>query len=119
VAGNRQPTRGEIWFSHLPTDPAAKPPRPVIIVSVDSRNLHERADTVLVIPLTTSIHKGSAATLLFSAGETGLGADSAARADNLTMIRKIDLLEPRTPLRRVSDRRICEIAAQIRFALGC
>ena len=51
------PLRGEIWFAHLPTDPAAKGRRPVVVVSGDTRNRHERASTVLVVPLTTSIHK--------------------------------------------------------------
>jgi len=119
VAANPLPTRGEIWFAHLPTDGAAKPPRPVIIVSVDSRNRHERADTVLVVPLTMTIHKENAASVFLAAGETGLSDDCAARPDNLTMIRKTDLLEPRQALRRVSDRRICEIAAKLRLAVGC
>jgi mRNA-degrading endonuclease toxin of MazEF toxin-antitoxin module len=119
VAANPLPARGEIWFSHLPTDPMGKPPRPVIVVSLDSRNRHERADTVLVIPLTTSIHKESAMSVFLPAGETGLTADSAARADNLTMIRKIDLLEARTPLRRVSSSRICELARKVAVAMGC
>lgn len=49
------PLRGEIWLAHLPTDRAAKRRRPVVIVSLDTRNRHERANTVLVVPLTTSI----------------------------------------------------------------
>jgi mRNA-degrading endonuclease toxin of MazEF toxin-antitoxin module len=53
------------------------------------------------------------------AGETGLSADSMARPENIAVARKENLMEPRQALRRVSDRRICEIAAQIRFAVGC
>jgi mRNA-degrading endonuclease toxin of MazEF toxin-antitoxin module len=111
--------RGEIWFAHLPTDPPGKGPRPVIVVSLDSRNRHERADTVLVIPLTTTIHKESVAAIFLPAGETGLPADSVARADNVTVVPKTALLEPRVPLRRVSNSRICELARKVAVAMGC
>ena len=57
VHSKRLPRRGEIWFVKLHVDPPDKGLRPVLIVSVDVRNQHERADTVLAIPLTTSIHK--------------------------------------------------------------
>jgi mRNA-degrading endonuclease toxin of MazEF toxin-antitoxin module len=69
----KPPLRGEIWFVQLPADPPEKGRRPVVIVSLDARNRHERADTVLVIPLSTSIHKADHPTHQFlSAGETGL-----------------------------------------------
>ena len=45
----RTPLRGEIWYIKLPTDPPGKGGRPVVIVSVDARNRHERATTVMVI----------------------------------------------------------------------
>lgn len=60
----KYPLRGEIWFAHLPTDPAAKGIRPVVIASVDARNRNERADSVLVVPLTTSV-RGDAALMFF------------------------------------------------------
>ena len=50
----RQPRRGEIWFVRFPTDPADEGERPVVIVSTDARNLHEKANTVLVVPLSTT-----------------------------------------------------------------
>jgi mRNA-degrading endonuclease toxin of MazEF toxin-antitoxin module len=55
----RVPLRGEIWFVKLPTDLTGKGQRPVVIVSLEARNRHERADSVLVVPLTTSIHRSS------------------------------------------------------------
>jgi mRNA-degrading endonuclease toxin of MazEF toxin-antitoxin module len=58
VSSKRLPRRGEIWLVKLHVGPPDKGLRPVLIVSVDVRNQHERADTVLAIPLTTSIHKG-------------------------------------------------------------
>ena len=42
--------RGEIWLVKLPTDPSDQAPRPVVIASTNARNVHPRADTVLVIP---------------------------------------------------------------------
>lgn len=49
--------RGEIWFSQLSVDPSDKRHCTVVVISLDARNRHERADTVLVVPLTPSIHK--------------------------------------------------------------
>lgn len=118
VAG-RPPLRGEIWFVQLPSDPPAKGRRPVVVVSIDARNRHERADTVLVVPLTTSIHKTVPTHAFLPAGETGLESDSAARAEDLTVVRKQALLEPPAGLRTLSDRRVCELAAKVGLALGC
>jgi len=84
----KSPLRGEIWFVQLHVDPPEKGRRPVVIVSLDARNRHERADTVLVIPLTTSIHKDFPTHVFLPAAETGLQADSAARAEDITVVRK-------------------------------
>lgn len=120
TALQRMPSRGEIWFAQLATDPPQKGRRPVLIVSSEARNRHERADTVLVAPLSTSIHKGAVPThLLLSAGETGLQEDSIVRAEDITTVRKASLLEPRAGLRTLSDRRICELAVMVRIAMGC
>jgi mRNA-degrading endonuclease toxin of MazEF toxin-antitoxin module len=115
----RSPLRGEIWFAQLPSDPPEKGRRPVVIVSLNARNRHERADTVLVVPLTTSVHKDAPTHVHFAAGETGLPADSAARAEDITVLRKRSLVEPRTGLRRLGDKRICELANKVLIATGC
>jgi len=116
----KSPLRGEIWFVQLPVDPPEKGRRPVVIVSLDARNRHERADTVLVIPLSTSIHKADHPTHLFlAAGETGLSEDSIARAEDVTVVRKVDLVEPRSGLRNLSHRRICELSEMVKIAMGC
>lgn len=115
----RFPLRGEIWFVQLNVDPPEKGRRPVVVVSLDARNRHERADTVLVIPLTTSIHREAPTHVLLPAGETGLQADSAARAEDITVVRKQSLLESQGHLRRLSDKRICELAAKVNIAMGC
>ncbi|MGH9626597.1 MAG: type II toxin-antitoxin system PemK/MazF family toxin, partial [Bryobacteraceae bacterium] len=57
AAAKRFPRRGEIWWTNFHTDPPEKGRRPVIVVSPDARNWHERATAVLVVPLSTSIHK--------------------------------------------------------------
>lgn len=106
-------------FVQLPVDPPEKGRRPVIIVSLDTRNRHERADTVLVVPLTTGIHKSAPTHVFLPAGETGLQADSVARAENIATVRKESLIEPHARLRRVSNARVCELAAKVALAMDC
>jgi mRNA interferase MazF len=115
----RTPVRGEIWFVQLPVDPPQKGRRPVVIVSMNARNRHERADTVLVVPLTTSIHREAPTHVFLAAGETGLQSDSAARAEDITVVRKQSLIEPTGRLRQLSDKRICELAGKVSIAMGC
>jgi mRNA-degrading endonuclease toxin of MazEF toxin-antitoxin module len=118
-AAQRMPRRGEIWFVQLPVDPPQKGRRPVVIVSLDARNRHERADTVLVVPLTTSIHKEAPTHVFLAAGETGLQSDSAARAEDITVVRKLSLIESTGRLRQLSNKRICELAGKVNIAMGC
>lgn len=115
----KSPRRGEIWFAQLPVDPPEQGRRPVIIVSLDARNRHERADTVLVVPLTTSIHKDSPTQVFLAASETGLISDSAARGEDITTIRKQSLVQPDGRLRQLSHRRICDLADRVMIAMGC
>jgi mRNA-degrading endonuclease toxin of MazEF toxin-antitoxin module len=115
----RYPLRGEIWFAQLHVDPPDKGRRPVVIVSLDARNRHERADTILVVPLTTSIHKDFPTHVFLSAGETGLQADCAARAEDITVVRKQSLVEPRGRLRQLSNAKVCELAVKVALAMGC
>lgn len=114
----RIPQRGEIWFVKLPTDPPDKAPRPVVIVSLDARNKHPRADTVLVAPLTGSIEKQMPTHIFLSPGETGL-QPSSVRAEDLTVVRKESLIESKSPLRVLTHTRICQIAETVRIAMGC
>ena len=119
IPSKRLPRRGEIWFVKLHVDPPDKGLRPVLIVSVDARNQHERADTVLAVPLTTSVHKEVPTHILFTSAETGLSSDSAARAEDVTVIRKDNLVEPRLRLRQIGSARICQLGQAIQVALGC
>jgi len=115
----RLPSRGEIWWTHLPTDPPDKGKRPVILVSEDGRNHHPRANTVLIVPLSTSVHRSRPATLLLRMGETGLAADSLAQVDNLTIVNRDSLSQPGTQQRKLTHTRICELAALASIAMGC
>jgi mRNA-degrading endonuclease toxin of MazEF toxin-antitoxin module len=119
TAETRSALRGEIWFVQLPTDPPEKGARPVVIVSLDERNRHPRAETVLVLPLSTSIHKTAGTQVLLAPGETGLTETSCIRAENITTVLKSSLREPKRPMRSLSNTRICEIADLVRLAMGC
>ena len=119
MATRRTAARGEIWYVQLHTDPSDKGRRPVIVVSTDSRNRHERAMTVLVVPLSTSIHKESPTHTILEPGETGLAERCSAQAENITTIRKESLIEPNQRLRALSNARIHEIADKVKIAMGC
>ena len=114
----RTPLRGEIWLVKLPTDPPDKAERPVVIVSTDDRNRHPRASTVLVAPLSGSIEREVVTHIKLSAGETGLHP-SCVRCEDLTVVRKEALVEPRQSLRTLSHSRIREIADGVCIAMGC
>jgi mRNA interferase MazF len=116
---SKNPLRGQIWFVQLHVDPPDKGRRPIVIVSLDARNRHERADTVLAVPLTTSIHKDVPTHVFLPAGETGIQSDSAARAEDITVVRKQSLVEPSGRLRQLSDKRVCELASKVSLAMGC
>jgi mRNA-degrading endonuclease toxin of MazEF toxin-antitoxin module len=95
----------------LPVDPRDKGRRPVVvIVSLDARNRHERANAVLVVPPTHTF---------LPAGETGLQLDSAARGEDVTVVRKRSLIEPQTRLRQIAGQRVCELASKVNIAMGC
>jgi len=114
----RPPLRGEIWFVPLPTDPPGKAERPVVIVSPDERNTHPKADTVLVVPFSTSAMKDVVTHVDLSPGETGLDM-SVLKAEDVTVVRKATLKEPRIRLRNVSHSRICDLAEKVKIAMGC
>jgi mRNA-degrading endonuclease toxin of MazEF toxin-antitoxin module len=115
----RYPLRGEIWWTRFPTDPPDKGRRPVIVVSTDGRNCQPRSNTVLVVPLSTSIHKPRPADLVLRSGETGLRLDCVAQADNISTLRRAEMEEPIQGHRALSSRQICRLAGLVRLAMGC
>ena len=114
------PQRGEIWFTKLPTDPPEKGKRPVVIVSTNARNNHPRAETVLVVPFSTSVHKDDVFThLVLEPGETGMRERQVARAEDVTVIRKTSLDPSRERLRVLSSAQVCNLARKVGLAMGC
>lgn len=89
-----------------------------MVVSSDSRNRHPRASTVLVVPLSTSVHKDVPTHLYLSPGETGLEL-SALKAEDITVVRKESLLPAKQKWRNLSHSRICDLIEKVRIALGC
>jgi mRNA-degrading endonuclease toxin of MazEF toxin-antitoxin module len=119
IETRRVALRGEIWWVQIPTDPPDKGRRTVVVVSSDARNRHERATTVLVVPLSTSIHKDSPTHTLLQPGETGLVEACVAQSENVTVIRKEALLPPHERLRQLSHAKVCKIADKVKIAMGC
>lgn len=112
-----QPRRGEIWFIRMPSDPPDKNARPVIVVSLDARNQHPRATTVLVVPLSTTL-RGLDTHVRLEPGETGLAEASEAQAENISTVRKESLAPSRSRLRTVSATRLGQIAQCVVLAMG-
>lgn len=114
------PQRGEIWFTKLPTDPQDKGKRPVVIVSLNNRNNHPRANSVLVVPLTTSVHKAEVAThTVLEPGQTGLRERALAKAEDISIVWKSELEAPRERLRALTSSQVCELARKVQIAMGC
>lgn len=76
------------------------------------------ANTVLVAPLTGSVEKDFDTHIRLSPGETGLHP-SSVRCEDLTVVKKEFLVEPRFPLRTLNNTRVCQIADAVRVAMGC
>ena len=112
-----QPRRGEIWFVRMPSDPSDKNSRPVVVVSLDARNQHPRASTVLAVPLSTTL-RGLDTQVRLEPGETGLAEASEAQAENITTVRKESLVPSRSRLRTLSASRLREIARGVVLAMG-
>src|SRR5215475_15076742 len=112
-----QPKRGEIWFVKLPTDPPEKQGRPVVVVSIDARNLHERATTVLVVPLSTTPAR-LPTHISLTPGETNLPENSTAQSENITTVLKSSLRESKYPLRRLTAGNLEKIAQGVLIAMG-
>jgi hypothetical protein len=57
--------------------------------------------------------------MLLRAGETGLTMDCAAQADNIAVVVRANLLEPRPGQRTVPHTKICKLASLVNTAMGC
>lgn len=102
------PRRGEIWTANLGNPPIR---HWVLIVSLDQRNLSDRIDSVLIVPLSSS-GPGGPSVVELSAGETGLSGTSFVKGHFAQVFPKRALL---TQERRVlSGARLREVALSIR-----
>ena len=103
------PRRGEIWVAFL--EPGGKQRHWVLIVSIDARNLSDRAFTVLAVPFASRI-VDAPTTLVLPPGETGLPGTSCLRGHFMMTLPKSQLVE-RLP-RTLSARRMREVCTAIR-----
>lgn len=83
------PRRGEIWTANLGSPPVR---HWVLVVSLDGRNLSDRTDTVLIVPLSSSGPEGATAVPL-PPGETGLPSPSFVKGHFIQTFPKRGLLE--------------------------
>lgn len=91
-----------------------------MIVSINARNNHPRANSVLVVPLSTSPHKGEVpAHLVLEPGETGLRERVIARAEDVSAVWKIQLEPSRERLRTLPSHQVCELWRKVGIAMGC
>lgn len=102
------PRRGDIWTAYLGED---RRRHWVLIVSLNTRNLSDRAETVLMVPFASRLAE-SPTTMILQPGETGLPGPSSVRAHFIGTLPKKDLIE-RQP-RALSEGRMREICVLIR-----
>ncbi len=103
-----KPRRGEIWTASLGS---TRQRHWVLIVSLNQRNLSDRAFTVLTVPFASRI-VDAPTTLVLQPGETGLPGPSCLRGHFITTLPKSDLIE-RQP-RSFSDSRMRQVCDLIR-----
>jgi len=101
--------RGEIWSAFL--EPGGKQRHWVLIVSLDARNLSDRAFTVLAVPFASRVVEAPT-TLVLPPGETGLPGVSCLRGHFMMTLPKSQLVD-RFP-RSLSARRMREVCVAIR-----
>ena len=86
----------------------------MLIVSLESRNLSDRASTVLIVPF-GSYGANGPTTLLLPPGETALTGDSYLKAHFIQVLEKKSLIE-RQPL-VLSGSRMKQVVEMIRRAV--
>lgn|SRR5271166_932984 len=82
-----QPRRGEIWTANT-----GGKRHFVVVVSLDARNLSDRADSILIVPF-GSYGRPGPTVLTMAPGETGLPQASDLKAHFISVLQKADLIE--------------------------
>jgi len=108
---NPSPRRGEIWTAHLGDAPKK---HWVVVASLDSRNLSDRASSVLIIPFGSYGRIGPTVAEL-PPGETGLPDISYLKAHFIQVLEKSSLIERQR--RMLSSTRMKEVVQMIRRAI--
>ena len=106
-----KPRRGEIWVAHLGDAPRR---HWVVIVSLDSRNLSDRASSILAVPF-GSYGAESPTTMELAPGETGLPGPSFLKGHFVSVLEKSALIERAS--RVLSNARMKQVVDMIRRAL--
>lgn len=111
LTGNLRPQRGEIWTAYLEEGSQR---HWVVIVSLDSRNLSDRASSVLVVPFGSYGMPGPTVAE-FPPGESGLPEVSYLKAHFIQVLQKGRLIERQR--RNLSPTRLRELVEMIRRAV--
>jgi mRNA-degrading endonuclease toxin of MazEF toxin-antitoxin module len=111
LTANLRPRRGEIWTAYL-EDGSQR--HWVVIVSIDSRNLSDRASSVLVVPFGSYGMSGPTVSE-FPPGESGLPEISCLKAHFIQVLQKNQLIERQG--RNLSSTRLKELVQMIRRAV--
>jgi mRNA-degrading endonuclease toxin of MazEF toxin-antitoxin module len=75
---------------------------------------------VLVVPLSTSVHKAEVLThLALEPGQTGLRERVIAKAEDVSVVGKVHLDTSRERLRALSSHQVCELSRMVALAMGC
>lgn len=111
MTANSRPRRGEIWTAYLEE---LSQRHWVVIASVDSRNLSDRASSVLVVPFGSYGMPGPTVAD-FPPGESGLPGVSYLKAHFIQVLPKAKLIERQQ--RRLSDTRMKQLVQMIRRAV--
>jgi mRNA-degrading endonuclease toxin of MazEF toxin-antitoxin module len=102
------PRRGEIWTANLGNPPVR---HSFLVVSLDGRNLSDRIDTVLIVPLSSG-GPAAATVVALSPGETGLPGPSFVKGHFIQAFPKRALLDRER--RVLSNTRMREVVMAIR-----
>jgi len=103
------PRRGDIWSANTGGKRHA-----VVIISLDGRNLSDRASSVLGVPFGSYGHPGPTV-ITMQPGETGLPEISYLKAHFIEVLPKVALIE-RLP-RRLSNNQMKNLVAAVNRAI--